>query len=322
MIADDRDLVSLDDIRAAADRIRPYVHDTPILTSHYFDTLFGAHLFFKCENFQKVGAFKARGACNAVYSLTEEEAKRGVASHSSGNHAQAVAYAARLRGLPCHIVMPTSAPDIKRNAVRDYGATIVDCEPTMASRERTLQDIVDRTGAHAIPPYNDVHVIAGQGTAALELMSEIPDLDAIMTPVGGGGLLSGTAACARGLGPASMEIIGVEPEMADDARRSLREGKILPSGDPMTIADGLRGMLGEITFRHLEAHGVQMHTASEESIREALALVFERMKLVVEPSAVVTIAALMGQPALVRGKRVGIILSGGNVEVRPLWTRL
>lgn len=315
-------LVTLDDIRTAADRIRQYVHDTPVVTSHFFDTLFGAKLFFKCENFQKVGAFKARGACNAVFSLTDDDATRGVATHSSGNHAQAVAYAARLRSLPCHVVMPTSAPDIKRNAVRDYGATIVDCEPTMSSREQTLREIVDRTGAHAIPPYNDVQVIAGQGTAALELMSEIPNLDAIMTPVGGGGLLSGTAACARGLGPASMEIIGVEPELADDAGRSLREGRILPSGDPMTIADGLRGMLGDITFRHLEAHRVQLYTASEESILEALGLVFERMKLVVEPSAVVTIAAALEQSTLLRGKRVGIILSGGNLEVRPLWTRL
>ncbi len=315
-------LVSLEDIRAAADRIRLYVHDTPVLTSHYFDSLFNASIFFKCENFQKVGAFKARGACNAVFSLTDDEARRGVATHSSGNHAQAVAYAARLRGLPCHIVMPTSAPAVKRNAACDYGATIIDCEPTMAAREQALEDIVDKTGAHPIPPYNDLRVIAGQGTAALELMSEIPDLDTIMTPVGGGGLLSGTAACARGLGPVSMEIIGVEPEVADDARRSIIAGNILPSGDPMTIADGLRGMLGPITFRHLVAHTVQMHTAREESIRVALGLVLERMKLVVEPSAVVTIAAAMEQPTLIRGKRVGIILSGGNLEVRPLWTRL
>ena len=313
-------LVSLSDIRAAAEVIRPHVHRTPVLTSAYFDDLFGARIFFKCENFQKVGAFKARGACNAVFTLSEDVARQGVATHSSGNHAQAVAYAAKLRGIPCHIVMPASAPAIKRNAVCDYGANIVECKPTMASREQTLLDVVQRTSAHPIPPYNDVRVIAGQGTAALELMDEIKDLDTIMTPVGGGGLMSGTAACARGLKP-TIEVLGAEPEIADDARRSLLAGNILPSGDPMTIADGLRGMLGPITFQHIQAHHVQIHTAREESIRLAMGLVLERMKIVVEPSAVVTIAAALENPGLLKDKRVGIVLSGGNLEMRSLWTK-
>lgn len=314
------ELVSIADIRRAADVIRPYVHCTPVLTSKFFNELFGADIYFKCENFQKVGAFKARGACNAVFTLSDEVSSNGVATHSSGNHAQAVAYAARLRGIDCHIVMPTTAPDVKRNAVRDYGARIVECQPTMASREATLQEILDTTGAHAIPPYNDVRVIAGQGTAALELLTEVPDLDTIMTPVGGGGLCSGTAVCAKGLKP-EIDVLGVEPEMADDARRSLKDGTIMPSGDPQTIADGLRGMLGPITFQHLQALGVQIHTAGEDSIQRALGLVLERMKIVVEPSAVVTIAAALEQSDLLRGKRVGIILSGGNLEARTLWTR-
>ncbi|MDZ4745973.1 MAG: pyridoxal-phosphate dependent enzyme [bacterium] len=311
-------LVSLDDVRRAAETIRPYIHSTPVLTSTYFNSRFSADIFFKCENFQKVGAFKARGACNAVFTLDEPTAQRGVATHSSGNHAQAVAYAARLRGIAAYIVMPTSAPDVKRNAVRDYGAAIIDCDPTMASREQTLLDVIDRTGAHAIPPYNDKRVIAGQGTAALELINEVPDLDMIMTPVGGGGLMSGTAVAARGLRP-QMEIIGVEPEIADDARRSLIVGNILPSGDPMTVADGLRGMLGEITFRHLVEHRVQIRTAGEVSIKAAVGLVLERMKIVVEPSAVVTIAALIEEPSFVLGKRIGIIVTGGNLDVGPLW---
>jgi len=310
-------LVTLHDVQQAAERIRPYVHRTPILTSSTLNSMFGAQLVFKCENLQKVGAFKARGAVNAVLLMDEETARCGVATHSSGNHAQALAYAAGLRNMPCTIVMPTSAPAVKRNAVLGYGATIVDCAPTLAAREATLACVVEQTGMHVIPPYNDVRVIAGQGTAALELLEDVPDIEVVMAPVGGGGLMSGTAVACRGMRP-SIDVIGAEPAVADDAARSLRDGVMYPAPTGRTIADGLRTSLGDVTYAHLRHHNVDIQTASEAAIVESLFHVMEHLKLVIEPSAAVTLAVMMEQPELVRGRKVGIILCGGNLDVRTL----
>ena len=307
--------VGFDDIVAAAQRIRPYVHRTPVITSAFFNNLFSAELFFKCEHLQRIGAFKARGACNAVMQLDERTARRGVITHSSGNHAQALAYAAAIRSIPCTIVMPRTAPIIKKEAVQGYGAVVVECEPTLVDRERTMEAIAAQTGAHVVPPYNDERVIAGQGTAALELLQDVPDLDVMMAPVGGGGLMSGTAIAARSMVP-SIEIIGAEPAEADDARISLQTGVLQPAPQTSTIADGLRTSLGDIPFAILRAMDVRIVTAQEASIRQGLLHVMERMKQVVEPSATVTIGALMEQPDLIRNKRVGIILCGGNIDLR------
>lgn len=309
--------VTLHHIVEAARRIAPYVHRTPILTSAYFNDLFGAELFFKCEHLQRVGAFKARGACNAVLQLDDITARHGVITHSSGNHAQALAYAASLRSISCTIVMPRTAPLIKKQAVMGYGARVVECEPTLEDRERTMHAIAEQTGAHVVPPYNDERVIAGQGTAALELLEDVSNLDVIMAPVGGGGLMSGTAIAARAMVP-TIEIIGAEPDTAADAKRSLETGVLQEPPQTSTIADGLRTALGDVTFGILRETGVRIVTASEESIHEGLFRVMERMKQVVEPSATVTIGALMEQPHLVRGKRVGVILCGGNIDIRTL----
>jgi len=308
-------LITLDTIREAAQRIEPHVRRTPVATSAYFDRRFNAQFYFKCENLQRFGAFKPRGAVNAVLSLDDESARNGVATHSSGNHAVALAYAASLRGIACTIVMPHSVPEIKKRAVEAQGARIVFCEPTLSARETTLSSIVAESGAHIVHPSNDLRVIAGQGTAALELMTDVQDLDVIMAPVGGGGLMSGTAVVARALRP-GIDIIGAEPSMADDAMRSLAAGHIIKSGDPQTVADGLRTSLGQNTFEILQHHGVRIITATEENILEGLYLVLEHMKLVVEPSATVTIGSLLEQPHLLQGKRVGVIFCGGNIDVR------
>ena len=305
------------DVQAAADRIKPYVHRTPVLTSQALNMMLGAELFFKCENLQKIGAFKARGACNAVLMLDEETARRGVVTHSSGNHGQALAYAARLRGVPCTIVMPSNAPAVKKDAVAEYGATVVLCEPTLRARLDAMQDVIDRTGAHPIPPYDDARVIAGQGTAALELIEDHPDLDVVMAPVGGGGLLSGTAIAVHGLDP-SVTVIGAEPAMADDAKRSMETGIRQPPPTTLTIADGLRTSLGEITFAVLQHLDVRIVTASEASIIEGMFRMMERLKIMVEPSASVTLGAIIEDPQIVAGKKVGIIVCGGNLDVRNL----
>jgi threonine dehydratase len=310
-------LPSFDDIRAAAQRIAPYAHRTPVMTSAFFDRLTGGQLYFKCENLQKVGAFKFRGACNAVFSLPDEALRRGVATHSSGNHAQALALAARLRGTKAYIVMPRNAPEVKRRAVADYGAQIIPCEPTVADREGTAARVVDQTGATLIHPYNDPRIIAGQGTAALELLANVPDLDYLLAPVGGGGLISGTAIAAAGVSPKT-RVIAAEPAAADDACRSLRAGRILPSENPQTIADGLRTSLGELTFAAIQQHVQEIVIVSEEAIVTALRHVWERMKIVIEPSSAVPVAALVEKKLDVAGKRVGIILSGGNVDLANL----
>lgn len=315
-------LITLADIRAAHDRIRDKVHRTPVLTSESLDRLFGCTLRFKAENLQKVGAFKARGATNAVYLLGESEAKRGVVTHSSGNHAAALARAARLRGIPAHIVMPSTAPKVKIESVRRYGGSVTFCEPTLAAREAAAGRILAETGAALVHPFNDGRIIAGQGTAALELLADCPDLDAVLAPVGGGGLLSGTAVAAKALRP-GIRAIGVEPALADDAARSLQTGTIQPQLPPKSIADGLLTSLGDITFAHIRANVDDIATVSEEAIVAAMRLLWSVLKTVVEPSGAVPLAALLENKIDVRGKRVGIILSGGNVDLDRLpWPRV
>ena len=308
---------SLTDIRAAADRIRRHIHRTPVLSCAGIDRIVGARLFFKCENFQKVGAFKIRGATNAVLSLDERTAAAGVATHSSGNHAAALALAARLRGVPAYVVMPDTAPQVKKDAVAGYGAQITFCAPTLEDREAGLAQIVAETGATFIPPYNDERIIAGQATAALELLTDIPDLDLILTPVGGGGLVSGTALTVRGLSSRS-RVIAAEPKGADDAYRSFRAGRIIPSVNPQTIADGLLTSLGDKTFAIIRDCVDDIVTVEEADIIRAMRLIWERMKIIVEPSAAVPLGALLGRSVDVQGKRVAIILSGGNVDLARL----
>ena len=259
--------LTLNHIQQAAERIKPYAHRTPVITNESLNQRVGAQVYLKCENMQKVGAFKFRGACNAVYSLSDDEAKRGVCTHSSGNHAQAFALAAKLRGIPAYIVMPSNAPQVKKDAVAGYGGQITFCEPTLEARESTLERIRLDTGANVVHPYNDERVIAGQGTATLELLDEVPDLDAVIAPVGGGGLLSGTSIAAKGLKP-GIRVIAAEPEMADDAYRSMKEGRIIPSNNPKTIADGLLTSLGTLTFPIIQQNVEQVVTVSEQGIIE------------------------------------------------------
>lgn len=308
---------SLEDIRQAHRRIEPFIHRTPVLTSATIDRMAGGEMFFKCENLQKAGAFKIRGACNAVFSLSDDEAKRGVATHSSGNHAAALALAARWRGIPAHVVMPESAPHVKKLAVAGYGAEIVFCKPTLESRESALAAVVARTGAVVVHPYNDLRVITGQATAAIELCEQVQNLDLIIAPVGGGGLLSGTA-LAVSLVSTKTAVIAAEPERADDAYRSLRSGRIVPSLDPNTLADGLRTSLGDLTFPIIQRYVKDIVLVSEEAIVEAMRCLWERMKILVEPSAAVPLAAVLSRRLDVSGRRVGIIVSGGNVDLDRL----
>ncbi|MBL8795976.1 MAG: pyridoxal-phosphate dependent enzyme [Planctomycetia bacterium] len=306
-------------IRAAAARIGPHAHRTPVVTCATLDGLAGRSLFFKCEQFQKVGAFKFRGACNAVVRLTDEQARRGVVTHSSGNHAQALALAARQRGIPAHIVMPNNATPAKRRAVEGYGARVIPCEPTLEARETTVAGVLAETGATLIPPYNHPDVIAGQGTATLELYEQVPGLDAIVTPVGGGGLLSGTALAAREL-KATLRVIAAEPQGADDAARSKAAGQLIPQTAPKTIADGLLTSLGDLTWPVLRDCVERVVTVSEEEIEQAMRLLWERAKLLVEPSAAVALAAVLSAEFKVLDgiQRVGIILSGGNANLDRL----
>jgi threonine dehydratase len=312
-----KNIPTIHDIRRAAERIRLYAHRTPVLTNQTINHILKAELFFKCENFQKVGAFKFRGACNTVMSLTEAEASHGVATHSSGNHAQALALAAGLRGIPAYIVMPENAAAVKKAAVAGYGAQITFCKPTQQARESTLAEVVEKTGAEFVHPYNDYRVITGQGTAALELLEEAQNLDIVMAPVGGGGLLSGTALVVSCLSPQT-KVIAAEPAGADDAYRSLQKGEILPSIHPQTIADGLLTSLGEKTFGIIQSHVSEIVTVSEQAIINALRLVWERMKIIIEPSAAVPLGALLEGKPEARGKRIAIILSGGNVDLQKL----
>jgi threonine dehydratase len=306
------------DLERAAETVAPFAHRTPVLTCRSLDEMTGGKLFFKCENFQKVGAFKFRGAVNSVFSLPAAAARRrGVITHSSGNHAQALALAARLRGIPATIVMPETAPRIKVEAVRGYGGSVVFCAPTLRAREETAARLIADSGAEFIHPYNDSRVIAGQATCARELFQQVEDLDLVLTPVGGGGLTSGTALAARRLSPRT-RVVAAEPEGADDASRSFASGRLLPSENPHTIADGLLTSLGELTFAIIRRHVHDVRTVSEEGIVSAMRLLFERMKLVVEPSAAVPLGLLLENKELATGLRVGIILSGGNVDLARL----
>jgi threonine dehydratase len=308
---------SFEDVLTAAERIRSHVHRTPVMTSRAIDAIAGAHLHFKCENLQKVGAFKARGATNAVLSLDDEAAGRGVATHSSGNHAAALAYAAGIRGVPANVVMPSSAPPVKKAAVAGYGAVITECEPTLEARETTLDAVVERTGATFIHAYDNPMVIAGQGTASLELITDVPDLEAVIAPVGGGGLMSGTAIAVSSSRP-DITIWGSEPAGADDAFRSLRDGTLYPSVKPTTIADGLLTSLSDRTFRILSDRLEGILTPNEETIVRAMRLLWERMKLIVEPSGAVPLAAVLENADRFADRRVGLIISGGNVDLDHL----
>ncbi len=305
------------DIEKAHERIRPYIHRTPVMTSKSINEIVGAQLFFKCENLQKVGAFKFRGACNSVFSLSDEEARNGVCTHSSGNHAAALALAARMRGIPAYIVMPENAPQIKKVAVAGYGAQITFCEPTLAARESTLKQVAEKTGATEIHPYNYFNVICGQGTAAKELIKETGQLDVVMAPVGGGGLLSGTALSTKALLP-NARVIAAEPAGADDAFRSFYSKTLHPSVAPKTMADGLLTSLGSITFEIILNNVDQIATVSEEGIVAAMRMIWERMKIIVEPSSAVPLAAILENKVDVKGQKVGIILSGGNVDLGKL----
>lgn len=306
------------EIRAAADRIEPWIHRTPVLTCATIDALTGGHILFKCENFQKIGAFKMRGASNAVLSLTDEQAARGVATHSSGNHAQALALAARLRGIPAWIVMPRTAPKVKRDAVAGYGAEIVECEPTLAARETALAEVVARTGAHFVPPFDDLRIITGQATAAMELIDDCGPPDILLMPVGGGGLMSGSALAAYHLAPGT-RVIAAEPAGADDAHRGFYSGTLQESVNPKTIADGLLTSLSELTFSIMRRYVHQVVTVQEVSIKAAMRLVWERMKIIIEPSSAVPLAAILEGKVNVQGKRVGLIVSGGNVDVGKMF---
>jgi threonine dehydratase len=309
--------VNLDRIRAAHERIRPYIHRTPILTNSWLNDACGASLFFKCENFQKVGAFKARGATNAVFALDDETARRGVATHSSGNHGGAVARAAKLRGIPAHIVMPSNSAKVKIRAVESYGAQVVLCEPTEESREIKCAEVINQTRATLIHSFENEHVVAGQGTAAMELLEDIADLDVVMCPVGGGGLLSGTAIAAKSM-RSQIKVIAVEPENADDAAQSFRAGRRLVTEKKFTIADGLRTNIGEPNFAIIQKFVDDIVTVSEEAIVSAMRTIWETMKIVIEPSAAVPYGAIAERIIDVEGKRVGIILTGGNVDLDAL----
>ena len=308
---------NLDTIRAAHERIRPYIHRTPVLTNSWLNDASGASLFFKCENFQKVGAFKARGATTAVFALDDETAQRGVATHSSGNHGAAVARAAKLRGVPAYIVMPSNSAKVKIRAVQGYGAEVVFCEPTEESREIKCAEVINQSGATLIHSFENEHVIAGQGTAALELLEDIPNLGVIMCPVGGGGLLSGTAIAAKSMRP-QIRVIAVEPENADDAAQSLRAGRRLVTQKKFTIADGLRTNIGEPNFAIVQQYVDDIVTVSEEAIVSAMRTIWETMKIVVEPSAAVPYAAIQQSKIDAQGNDVGIILTGGNVDLDAL----
>ncbi len=309
------------DILTAADRIKQHIHRTPVLTSRSINDMLETDISFKCENLQRAGAFKFRGATNAILSLPDKLARRGVATHSSGNHAAALSLAARLRGIPAYIVMPRTAPRIKIKAVESYGGKITFCEPNQAARESTLERIVGETGATFIHPYNNYTIIAAQATAALELLEEVPDLDIVITPVGGGGLLSGTALTAHYF-TSGVEVIAAEPAGADDAYRSIKTGEIQPSVNPKTVCDGLLTSLGSRTFPIIRKYVSAIHTASDQDIILAMRMIWERMKIIVEPSASVPLAIIINDKLKTSGKKIGVILSGGNVDVERLpWNR-
>ena len=310
---------SMNDVIAASKRIEGHGHRTPILTNKTIDKLTGKKIFFKCENFQKIGAFKFRGGWNTISSLSGEEASKGVCTHSSGNHAQAVAYAAMKRNIPAHIVMPRNAPKVKIQAVEGYRANITLCEPTLKARRETLEKIAEKTGAYVVHPFNEPKVIAGQGTCAMEMIEDIGDLDAICAPIGGGGLMSGTCIAARSMLP-NVRLFGAEPKGADDAYQSLKKGKLIPQNNPKTICDGLLTSMGENTWNILKDHLEDIITVSDEEIVNAMKLIWERMKIIIEPSCATPLAAVLTPEfrELENIETIGIILTGGNVDLSKL----
>ena len=308
---------TFDDVIAAHERITPYIHKTPVLTSTTIDAIAGAQLFFKCENLQKAGAFKARGASNAVFGLSDKDAARGVATHSSGNHGLCLSYAAGRRGIPCTVVMPRTAPQAKKDAVRGYGGRVVECEPSTSSREAVFAQVVAESGAEFVHPYNDPRVIAGQGTCSRELASQVPDLDAVIAPIGGGGMVSGTCLTLSSIAP-KVKIYAAEPQQADDAARSFRAGHIIADDAPETVADGLKVPLKDLTWHFVQRHVTDILTVSEEEIVEAMKLIWKRMKIIAEPSSAVPLAAILKNPDVFRGKRVGVVITGGNVDLDKL----
>ncbi|MFH1119776.1 MAG: pyridoxal-phosphate dependent enzyme [Bacteroidota bacterium] len=304
-------------IELAGKRISGYLHRTPVLTCSALNRMFGSELFFKCENFQKAGAFKSRGATNAVFQLSDDEMVRGVATHSSGNHAAALALAASRRGSRAYIVMPENSSRVKIDAVREYGGIITFCKPTLEAREQTLKLLLQRTSASEIHPYNDYRIIAGQATAAMEFLEDVPDLQMIIAPVGGGGLLSGTALAAKYFGR-NVKVIAAEPDGADDAFRSFKSGSFIPSLNPKTMADGLLTSLGSLTYPIIMKYVDEIVTVSEDGIKEAMKLIWERMKIIVEPSSAVPLAAILEKKLDVSRKKTGIIISGGNIDLSAL----
>lgn len=311
------DIPVWDDVVAAHERIRPHVHRTPVLTSSFLNDLTGAELFFKCENLQKAGAFKARGASSAVFALSAAQARNGVATHSSGNHASALSYAASRRGIRCQVVMPHTVPQAKKEAVRAYGGEITECEPSTTAREAGVAEIQARTGADLVHPYNDARVIAGQATCARELIEEVRCLDAFVAPIGGGGLISGACLTLSTIAPRT-QVYAAEPEQADDAARSFRAGHIIADDTPVTVADGLKVPLKPLTWHFVSRHVTDILTVGEGEIVAAMRLIWARMKIVIEPSSAVPLATILRHPEVFRGRRIGVVLTGGNVDLGRL----
>lgn len=309
--------LTIDDMRAAHERIRPHINRTPVLRSAYLNALTGAELFFKCENFQEAGAFKVRGACNAVFGLSEEQAERGVATHSSGNHALSLSYAAGRRGIPCNVVMPRTAPEAKKDAVRRYGGIITECEPSTTSREKVFAEVQAKSGGEFVHPYNDPRVIAGQATCSAELLEQVDGLQSVVAPIGGGGMISGTCLTLSNLAP-EMKIYASEPEQADDAYRSFKAGHIIADDAPVTIADGLKVPLKENTWHFVSNFVTDIQTASEEEIIDAMKITWKYLRIVMEPSCAVPLATILKNQDLFRGQRVGVIVTGGNVDLDKL----
>ena len=315
------EIPTLQDMLDAHARVKPYIHRTPVLTSAFLNDLTGAELFFKCENLQKAGAFKARGASNAVFGLTDAQAKRGVATHSSGNHGTCLSYAAGRRGIPCTVVMPHTAPQAKKDAVRGYGGVVVECEPSTTSREAVFAEVVAKTGAEFVHPYNDPRVIAGQGTCSAEMIEQVENLDAVVAPIGGGGMISGTCLTLSHLAP-NIKIYAAEPKNADDAYRSFKAGHIIADDAPETIADGLKVPLKDLTWHFVSNHVTDILIATEDEIVEAMKIMWKRMKIVMEPSSAVPLATILKNKDIFAGKRVGVVITGGNVDLDLLpWQR-
>jgi threonine dehydratase len=317
MDTDHLDIPTYQDVCNAHERVKPWIHCTPVLTSHTFDELVGAELFFKCENLQKAGAFKVRGGTNAVFSLSEAQAERGVATHSSGNHALSLSRAAQCRGIPCRVVMPHTAPQAKLEAVQGYGGQVTTCEPSMAAREQALEGILEEAGAEFVHPYNDPRVIAGQGTCIKEVLEDIGELDAVIAPIGGGGMVSGTALTCSAIAPNTRVYAG-EPEQADDAYRSFKSGQVVVDDAPETVADGLRVGLKPYTWHFVSNYVTDILTVSEAEIIDAMRLVWQRMKIVIEPSSAVAFAAVLKNKDTFAGQRVAVIFTGGNVDLDKL----